>query len=265
MAGQSAGQRNRLLKIEKRNRLEKLFERGEYVHFNADGSIAAADSGQWVERIYVASPNPFQRDQALREGQAARALVVLDARENAGTKEWLEVRSFIAALDQEELIEFVLNSKTVERLNEARRDVLVEDEWNDYNQLRDAMRQYEDEGYPVDDPKWDSLRQRDLDFAQQVSDQADELRATEKESLKMLPREALEKRAVDIRVESAGSVAFVREYENWMMLYAVRDADDTNELLYDELVDFKSSPRHLQNAVAETLANYIDESAEAKN
>jgi hypothetical protein len=264
MAAQSGG-KSRILRIEKRKRLEKLFERGRYVCFNADGSVADSDDGQWVERIYVASPNPFQRDQAMREGQAARARITLDARENSGSTDWVTIRSFISGLTHSDLVEFILNSKAVERLNDARREVLQEDEWDDFNQLRDSMRQYEEEGSPTSDPKWDSLLERDMTFATQVTDRADVFRDTESESLTMLPREALEKQAVEIRIENAGSLAFVAEYENWMMLYSVRDDNNHDELMFDELLEFKSMPRVFQGAVADTLAGFIDESSEAKN
>jgi len=262
MAGSS---RERATRIERRKKLSQLFERGRYIHFSEDGKVVPAEEGQWSERVWIASPNPLQRDSAMREGAAARARVELDSRDATDSPEWLAVRAFVSALDKVNLIEFLLNSKAGDRLNEARRDVLREDEWDNFNQLRDAMRQFEESGAERDDPEWASLIERDIEFARQVTDRADQIRVTAQEAYELMPSAELEKEAIALRVDNAGASAFVVAYENWMMYYSVREPEDHDTLMFDEVTEFQSMPRVFQNAVANVLSEFIDESSEAKN
>lgn len=261
--------KSKLSRIDKRKRLEALFDRGGYVRVNADSDgrpIVNPDNESDTDiKIWVGPPSPLQREMAVREAQAQRARMIIEARSNADSPAWLNIRSFIAGLKTDDLIDYILDLDEGEFMSQARRDVLKQKEWDDFNQLRDAMRQYEEAGSPVGDPEWEPLLKRDQTFGRQVSERADEIRADAKDGYKHMPRPKIEERAIDKRVEQAGSAAFVNAYEEWMLFYACRDDEDHTVLYFDNKDEIKSLPQEVQEGLAETLASFIQDSSEAKN
>lgn len=259
----------KLTRIEKRKKLEALFDRGAYVYFNAepDGTVVVRKDGEEQPedmRIWVRPASPLQREMVVREAQAARARAMVTARDE-DSREWITIRGFIAALTMDGLVEYVMDLDEATRLSEARRDVLKEKEWEDFNALRDAMRQFEESGAERDDPEWASLMKRDQAFGDQVADRADELRADAREAFKLMPRPDLEKRAFEKRLDQAGSAAFMDSYETWMLYYACRDDDDHLVQYFDDPDDLKSAPQELQDGLSNRLARFITDAGEAKN
>ena len=118
--------------------------------------------------VFVTPPSPLQREYAIREAQASRAVALLNARKNADDPASAVSHSFIAEMTDEELVEYLVAMSENDRQGEATRQVLGETEWEDFDALRDAMRQYEEEGSPEDDPKWEALLERDRSFGDQV-------------------------------------------------------------------------------------------------
>lgn len=260
--------KSKLSRIEKRKRLEALFERGGYVTVRRgeDGRpVVNGDAHPDDIKIWVGPPNPFQREMAIREAQASRSRAMLEARDNKDSQTYVNIQSFVRALSMESLIDFVLEIEETDRLAQARRDVLAMKEWEDFNALRDAMRQFEEAGSPFNDPEWKPLLDKDVRFGEQVEQRSNELRDNAREGLSLMPRPKLEERAVERRIEQAGSAMFVRSYEEWMLFYACRDDEDHNTLWFDNLEDMKSQPEELQAALAEKLTSFVAEVAEAKN
>lgn len=261
--------KSKLSRIEKRKRLEALFDRGEYVRFNRDEKgrpvVNPEVESETDMQIWVCPPSPLQREMAVREAQAARARVMLEARKNEDSPSWLTIRSFIANLSNDALIQYVLDLDEGDYLSQARRDVLQQKEWDDFNSLRDAMRQYEEAGSPVGDPEWEPLLKRDEEFGSQVTTRADEIRDDAEAGYKHMPRVKVEEKAVDKRVEQAGSAAFVTSYEEWMLFYACRDDDDHSVLYFENKDEVKSLPQPVQQALADQLSDFISEASEAKN
>lgn len=259
----------KLTRIDKRKRLEALFEIGDYVRFNRgpDGHpvINPDPPADDDMRIWVGPPSPLQREMAVRNAQASRARAMLDARDKEDSQDWLAVNGFIRGLSQEALLNYVLDLDESERVQEARRDVLREDEWDDFNALRDAMRQFEEAGSPLDDPEWKALLDRDVEFGRQVSERADELRIAAYEGYSLMPRVEVEKKAIDKRIDQAGSAAFMGTYEQNMLYYACRDDEDHGVLFFETIDEMKSIPEVIQDALADRLALFITEAAEAKN
>lgn len=260
--------RKSMTRIEKRKRLDALFDRGAYVRFGSDGqgrpivNPDAEDDADFV--VWVSPPSPYQREMAVREAQAARARVLIEARDNDGSNEWLHVRGFVSALNTDTLIEYVLELDDGEYLSQARRDVLVQKEWDDFNSLRDAMRQYE-ESEDQDAEEWKPLLERDERFGDQVSKRYTELRDDALAGYKLIPREKLVEKAVDARIEQAGSSAFLSAYEEWMLFYSLRDDEDHLALFFDSPRDVKSLPDEVQVALAGKLSSFISDQGEAKN
>lgn len=264
-----AATKSKLTRIEKRRRLDALFDRGGYVRlgkaddqkFTIDPEVESEDD----LLIWVGPPSPLQREMAVREAQAGRARLMVDARSNENSTEWITIRGFIAELSREPLIDYILDLDETEFLSQGRRDVLMQKEWEDFNSLRDAMRQYEEAGSPQDDPEWKSLLERDRAFGEQVTERAVEHRADASAGYALMPREQLEEKAIEKRIEQAGSAAFMTKYEEWMLFYSCRDDVDHKLLYFDTPDDVKSLPDEVQVAFGTKLAAFIADAAEAKN
>jgi hypothetical protein len=261
--------KSKLTRIEKRKRLDALFDRGGFVRLNSDSEGRPVVDPE-VESpddmlIWVCPPSPLQREMAIREAQAHRARTVLEARNDESSNQWATIRAFIASMTKDELIEYIVNLDETDYISKARRDVLVEKQWEDFNQLRDAMRQYEEAGSPVGDAEWEPLLERNRAFADQVISRAEELEQDARDGFKLMPQGKLEEKAVELRIEQAASSAFMVSYEEYMLFYSCRDDEDHKVLYFDSVDEMKSQPQEVQNGLARKLASFITDAAEAKN
>lgn len=259
---------NRQASIQKRRRLDALFDEGGPVRFNKGEDGKVEINGEPREDdviIWVSPPSPLQREMALREAQGARARAMLEARREEKSSQYVVARSFLVNLEMDALLDYVIEIDETERLTRARRDVLSEKEWDDFNALRDAMRQFEEAGSPYDDEEWKPLLDRDAKFGEQVYERSNELRAADREGLALMPREELEKRALDKRIDQAGSSVFMKVYEDWMLFYACRDDEDHTALFFTDLDDLKGAHEQIQEACSKKLNEFIGDPGEAKN
>lgn len=273
--------------IQKRRRLSELYTRGVEARFNESGAAAidpkaTVEDDEGNERpkviagdegfeptdddvvIWVQPPSPLQREQALREAQAARSRALLAVRKDETSPDAANTKAFVANMGHETLIDYVLSADEQERRERAQRDVLGRDEWKDFSQLQDAMRQWDEAGSPRTE-EWQPLIDRDVEFGRQVSEAAKYLRETDRESLAMMSRDELEKRAFDKRIELIGSQAFVQEYERQMIFYCARDDEDHEELFFEDVDQLMSQEDIVQSVLSDTLATFIEDPSEAKN
>jgi hypothetical protein len=89
--------------------------------------------------IWVSPPSPLQREMAVREAQASRARAMLEGRrEGAESISTSIARSFLVNLERTLVTDYVLEIDETDRMTRARRDVLAEKEWEDFNSLRDC-------------------------------------------------------------------------------------------------------------------------------
>lgn len=265
MAGTTA--RNRNTRITKRERMRKLFDTGKMLYFTitGDGQVVVHDEAQEDGfAIWVRPADPLQRQEAVTSAQAARAMVVISARSEY-SNEWMTIKGYIASLDDEALAAYVVGLGEDERLAEARRHVLKQEEWKDFNQLRDAMRDFEESGDNQDDPKWAPLFERDNQFADEVEARARELREAAVEAMKLIPRPKLEEKAFEGRLDEAGTNAFISRYAEELLYYGCRDDEDHSVLFFEDVEDMKRQPESLQNALRAKLAEFVNDAGEAKN
>lgn len=278
--------------ITARKKLSSLFSKGCAVRFSREGATVAEhedpvgsatfvftdENGPCPEdgvELWVAPPNPYHREMALREAQASRARSLLRVKNNTESEEYLTVRAYLVDLSLDALIDYLVISDSDSRLNEAMRSVLTDKEWENFDELRDAMRQYQeavnrfDETGDGDDPRaaveWVDLLEADARYARQVGEKDDELATSAREALRMVSREELERRAADKRSEIVGSQAFMGEYEDQMRFYAIRTPEDHNRLFFESVQEMREADPIVQNAVAEALKKFISDGAEAKN
>jgi hypothetical protein len=180
---------------------------------------------------------------AVREAQAVRARAMLAVRKESESEEYLSSASFIASMDDEAIVNYLVNFGDAERLSEARRTVLSRSEWDDFNALRDSMQQFEEAGSPYDDPEWEFLLKRDRQFGEALDEVVKELTEAAREGFKLLGRAELEKRSLDRRIEAVGSAAFMKQYEDCMLFYACRTPEDHTELFFDSICGHEVTAR----------------------
>lgn len=255
--------------IKKRRRLQELYARGREVRFTADSvqdGPFEESLGEDAEAVamWICPPSPLQREQALRDAQAARQRALLRARKDEDSLESAAARSFIAGLSDDQLHEYLLSLDQADRFQEAQRVVLKDDEWSDFTELQDAMRQWEEAGKPEGD-EWTPLLERDTEFGKQVAAESDRLRDSALESLKAVPRPEKEKRAFDKRIELEASSAFMEHYEWAMMFYGCRDDEDHNELFFEDIDEMRSQDERIQKVIGDILGTFITDTREAKN
>lgn len=264
--------------IRARKRLSELYARGCEIRFGAgeDGKPYTKtgpfldDKGEPVPAtedevaIWVQPPSPLQREQALRDAQASRSRSLLRAKRDEDSEDYLVSMSFIADMDDETLIDYVLMVDMDERRQEAIRDVLARDHWKDFQDLQDAMRQWA-EAENQDDDEWKDLLAKDREYGEEVSQRQTELTSAAREVLAMTDRQYVEKRALSKRSELTASQVFMSEYERQMMFYAARDPEDHGVLFYESARDLADEPMEVQKAIADALADHITEGVDAKN
>lgn len=257
--------------IQKRRRLSALYERGKEVRFGANEQgepIIKTDDDPKSDDdvvIYVGPPSPLHREMAIREAQAERARVMLEARSKEDSTQYVVARSFLQSLGMDALIDYVLEIDEPEVMSQARREVLLEKEWEDFNQLRDTMRRFEEAGSPWDDDEWKPFLARDKEFGDQVFKRSNDIRLARRDGYALMPRPELENKALEKRIDQAGTNVFVRVYEEWTLFYGCRDPEDRVQTFFEDLSDLKSMPDEVQKVLSDTLAEFIADSSEAKN
>lgn len=262
--------------IATRKKLSSLYARGLAIRFGAEGPRYGDMNrgggfpeddvlGEEEVEIWIAPPNPHQREMAMREAQACRARALLRVRNDKESEEHLTARAYLAEMDMNTLVDYLVIATTDDRTQAAIREVLAKDEWENIDELRDAMTQYEAANPDPQDPKWTSLMQRDLEYGNQVAEVQARLSEEERVSLSVLDRDELEKRALERRGEIAASQAFIYEYERQMKYFSVRDPGNHSVLFYDSPKELTEETEMVQLAVEEALRLFIKDGSEAKN
>lgn len=269
--------------IKARRKLSDLYLRGVEVRFNPEGGkTPESGEGYFVDedgkkiplkadevQLWVQSPSPLQREDAMRNAQASRARALIRAKREKDSEEHLTIMAFLADMDDPTLVEYVLMQNQRERRDEAMREVLAEEDWKDMTAYQDAIRQFEED--PRDlaeleaDPEYQAMMELDELFGNDVRKQEDELYRAEKQSLEMRSREDLERKALEKRAEIVGTQAFMAEYERQMLFYSVREFEDHGVLFYSSARELAEQDDKIRQALEDAMVPFISDVAEAKN
>jgi hypothetical protein len=260
--------------IKARKRLSELFKRGIEVRFDEDGGHLGPfldEDGKPIPAtedqvaMWIQAPSPFQREMALRDAQAARAKALLRAKRDEDSEESLTSRAFLAEMTSETLLEYVLMIDEEDRRNEAIREVLGREEWEDFPALQDAFRRMEEVGGSPEDEEWKDLMEADRRYGREVAERENELTEAARQSLQYLSTEELERRALEKRSEVVGSQAFMSEYEKLMLFYSIRDMENTANLFFDTVDEWNEQPDEIRTVIVDALSQFVGEATEAKN
>lgn len=255
--------------IPKRKKFEALFDRGGYVRFNRDSEGRPLIDPEMVSdddmRIFVGPPSPLQREMAVREAQATRARVMLEARDDEDSTTYVTIRNYIRGMKRDALIDYILDLDENEHYTQARRDVLQQKDWEDFNAFRDAMRQWEEAGSPLDSEEWKPLLDRDAKFGRDIEGRASEIRADAHTGYMHMAVGLVQEKAIEKRIDQIGSAAFMVAYEEWILFYSCRDDEDHLELYFEKPEDIKRLPEKVQAALATKAREFVTDVSEAKN
>lgn len=263
--------------IKARRRLDDLFKTGVEIRFGGkygkEGAVAPGKEGPFpdppesddVIAMWVQPPSPHQRDMALRNANAARARAMVAAKNDEFSEEHLMAMEFITDMSEETLYDYILISDTDSRRQDAIREVLAEEEWSNLTELQDAMRMFEEEETPEDDPEYAAIKKREQELEDQVQKRERELREAAYDVLKMKGMAAAQKQAINRRGEIVASQSFMKEYELQMRYFCVRDADSHGVLFFESARDYAEQSDQVHALVDEALETFISDGNEAKN
>jgi hypothetical protein len=260
--------RQKMTNLQKRRRLDALYERGSEIRFG-DGGLKSEGAAEAPDDIvlWITPPSALQREQAVREAQAARARQLLMLKRDPDSIPGAVTDQYIEEMELDMLIEYLSDMNDAEIQSEATRNVMAKEEWEDMDALRDSIRQWEEAGKPDPEvaPEWKDLLDRDYEFGEQIQLEAIQIAAHSKESMKLLPMERLREMAKDRRVEILGNETFMNSYQNHLMFFSCRDGDDHRELFFEDVEDMRSAADEVQEAIIGVFASFITEAGEAKN
>lgn len=279
-----------MVNIKARRRLGDLYKKGVEVRFGPgpdgepvgrvapmgkdarvgyflDGEGSPLPLGHGEIQMWVQVPSPLQREQAMRDAQAARARSLIRAKRNEDSEEHLTIMAFLADMSEDTLADYVLQADTDTRRNDAIREVLGEKEWEDMTSIQDALRQFEE--MPPEEleenEEYQAILELDSKFGQQVIDVEKQLSEVALDALKLQNRATLERKALEKRSDLVGSQAFMAEYERQMLFYSVRDFDNTGSLFFESARELAEQDDGLLGTLKEAMLPFIADQAEAKN
>lgn len=259
--------------LQARRKLSELYRRGVEVRFGPDGGRVGRltepcfddPPGPDEVAVWIAPPSPLQREMALRDAQAARARALIALKREKNSEEHLTSMAFLAEMSIETLKDYVLMSDNEDRRAEAIRDVLGEEEWKDVTALQDALRQFQEDNTPEDDPEYAAVLERDRVYGRQVKERLDQLLDAARDVLALQSREQLEQKALEQRADLVGSQRFMTEFERQMTFYSIREIDNRATLFFDSVKEFSEQDDIIQDTIKEALSLFINDGNEAKN
>lgn len=268
--------------IKKRRALSDLFMEGVEVRFGKDPETGKPTGriGPFVDdegrplppradefAMYVRPPDPYQREQAMREANAKRARALVKAKRDEDSEEHLTIMAFLADMEDSTLVDYVLLGDANLRQAEAQREILAEEEWKEMPAYQDALRQFSamDPGELEGNAEWEAFLELDAKFSNQVAKRERELTDAQRDVLGMLSREQLERKALEKRAEMIGTQAFLDEYQLQTEYFAVRDPEDTTKLYFESAMEFAGQHQTIRDTISEALLPFISDEAEAKN
>lgn len=264
--------------IQARRKLSELYRRGVEVRFGPNGgkigritepgkADPAFDEPLQDDEVavWVCPPSPLQRDEALRNAQAAKAKAVIKVKRDEESEEHLTAMAFLAEMTYATLVDYVLEGERDDREREAMRDVLGREEWKDIVDLQDAMRTFDEEDVDSEDPEYVAVMERDREYGRQVNERFMSLTEGAREAFSMVSRQELERRALAKRSELVGAQRFMQEFELQMTYFGVREINARTVLFFESPREFSEQDDVVQDAVKQALGLFISDGTEVKN
>jgi hypothetical protein len=233
-----------------RRRLSDLYVVGKSVVFE--------DPAGDVE-IYLRRPNPFEHEEALREGNLARARMALRMKDPS-TDEYAILHGELAAVgDRIQKAEILFNENYADYYQRAFTWVQEQDRWSkdDYaTSVTDALADYEErEVRPVEgDEDWEDYQRvvKEVEeFTKDVDTRLEKVKKDEIDEFLMLEELELDERIMRVLIDRQAGVAFYRGYRVACLYYATRDPDDHGKRYFSNKQELMELPAEVQSRLLE--------------
>lgn len=239
----------------KRRRLSDLYVVGRPVEVGKDTPEPVEI---WLQKI-----NPVQNDEALRRANAARTKAKTFGKDK-DSDEYLDALASVEDFASREiLVELAIAEELRQRRSRIEAEVAAEDEWATDEYLQGIVDAWEGTDGVIglkerwaedhDDPEAARVKGEIDRFDEKVK----ELVEAEHESLKRdfdaTPDDVILDRAVQRVLEQRATSAFIFEYENWQLYFAIRDPENHKDLYFETVEEVKALEEQTKE---EILAHY---------
>lgn len=193
-------------------RLTSLFETGRVLELERNGETVTV----WVNKL-----SPFELEEARQDGRVARARAILAMKE-VGTPEYDLFQAMATNVGTEAIIQSLLETKNVEFVSKAVRDLRADPAWADRLLI---IEQTDPELLSKDpeDPQVQAVDKATRDYTEEVQRLVAEYREDERVALLPMTREKLLEQYRESYVDAQGMVAFNVEYQRSEVLHALRE------------------------------------------
>lgn len=225
------------VKPPKRRRLGDLYKVGQ---------MFSADDGDGAVEVYMRRPNPYELENALKDGNAARAKAVLRMRKE-GTTEYEQIEGSLWDIgDTPELARFIVAEMAQDLYSRAHAFVMDTDEYTEDSVLESSLDNLEKwaESTPSEGDDEYVDYQNTLEFVEKFNKDVEAkyeiLR--EEELGKVLAEGELEEKVRRILIDRDAGVEFLREYRVSCVYYAARDPENKIDRYFEARQEVKELP-----------------------
>ncbi len=170
----------------------------------------------WVNKL-----NPFQMDEARKDGQAARTRLTL-AMSNPLSEESQLFDVQAARLDDEVIARGMAQAKYNQFLVEVADDLHADEDWKDKANAMDRAAEQLN-GLPATDPRVQAADEIANEYFAEMTRRADARRGAEFEAFKALPHDELRDKYRQQWIEEQGTNAFLAEFRITEIWYSMRE------------------------------------------
>jgi hypothetical protein len=251
----------------KRRRLSDLYVVGKEATINDN-------TGEEPVVVWIQKLNPLDNDNALRRAAAARARYLAYRKEPDSDEYRAALSDVTDFATRDTLIDMVARDEILVRRMRVEAEMGAEDEWSkdDYLQgLHDAWEGNPDspglkERYAIerDDPEAKRVLEELGRFNKQVDQRMEGEREEVRRDYEHKTDDDLTSIAVERIIESRATTQFMREYENEMLLAAVRELEDHKKRYFIDRAEVDGLDQKVHRQLLEHLQMVTVERDEGK-
>lgn len=232
-------------------RLNHLFDEGVEVPF-PDGTL------YWLSKL-----NPFEADEARKDGMAARSLTILAIREQ-GTSDYAVFQAGLDGVQAPQLIEQIVSSRELEIFSKAIRETNADPEWVERVAILTRLL----EVTPADgSPELEQAKKIDGDYNDELFKRGREARAVMERELAEQSLDSLKDLFREVYVERQASDSFSREYRITEIFFGLRRCQASSAVegvkerhkgcTHDRALDSRDEVKMLSEPVLEVVSRAI--------
>lgn len=222
----------------KKRRLGDLYKAGEAFSLD-DGSDDPVE-------VYMRRPNPYELEEALKDGNAARARAVIRMRKE-GTTENEQIEGQLWDIgDIAELAKYVVAERSQELYSRAHAKVSADEKYSEDSVLESSLENLEKwaETTPAEgDDDYEDYRNT-LEYIEGFNKEVEEqYEAFRNDELgKALHEGDLEEKVRRILIDRASGIEFLREYRVSCVYFSAREPDDKTKKYFSARQEVKELP-----------------------